>query len=188
MFWQEHLIGKRFSEFYLDKSLDKKSRVIKNLELGEDEDVLIINYNTPYQAYADEIKKRYEQRDKTEKLPQFLIEKYPDYLKTYDLRTWGEQEGRMMQKQGEDKSCIGWDDIGQYLYEQNLSKAKDKKRIRQLSTQGISSQYKSAKDLIEGGYKKLLQYKGHTKTQSKYKGVVIKDGKAVPILKEDNEA
>ncbi len=151
-YWAYELAGKAHSDFRLGQAMDDEKRIVKNLELLPDEDILIINYRTHPQTYTDQIKKMYERKGPVEDLPQYHIDKFPEYLKMYDLRKWGEQEGRMVKRQGIYKSCIPWSQIGAYLCPG-----------APYSTNMLRKRMAAVESYINGGYMELLKHKGGIK-------------------------
>lgn len=152
-YWSEHLIGKLWSEIkgrcVVENDDDEGNKTV-TVKLSEGYDIIVINYNSPDQLYKDEIDRRYaQQQKKFSKAPRVYPEKFPLYLKTYDLRMWGiERKLYTTDSAGKTVSEPTWEEIAEYLYPgQNKS------------VQTVRGHFKSAEDLIYGGYKNLLLYK-----------------------------
>ena len=144
IYWGYDLIGKVQSDYRLEQAKDEEARTITDLQYFSDEEIIILNFNTPYYIYQELIETKYKEREKLERKKQsFPIELFPVYLKIYDLRTWGTEDGKEPQ--------IGWERIARYL---------DPENPPPVST--VKKRYAAAKDLIEGGYKSLLRHKSHT--------------------------
>ncbi len=152
-YWSENLVGKLYSEMKgkcVVEREDKNGNKFVTVQLFKDDDVVIINYNTPAQLYKNEIDRKYEVHAKAfPKSRRFHPKNFPLYLKAYDLRMWSIENGFYTKdSEGKIVSDITWDEIAEYLYPgQNKS------------TQTVRKHFKSAEDYIYGDYKKLLLYK-----------------------------
>jgi hypothetical protein len=149
IYWNYILMPKAHSDYRLAQAYDPETRTIRNLTINEEEHFALMNYNAPYQAYNQEIEKRYEQKQKLTPLPQFQTSKFPELIKMYDLRKWGEADGRAIIRNGEKTSCISWAMIGKYLSPKTPYTA-----------QMLRKRFEAVEDYINGNYMELLKYKG----------------------------
>lgn len=173
--WDTDTNVQNISEKKLEAAFDRENRVINNLYLSPIEDAVIMRGDLPFEAFLKQAQKKYKAIRQNTGSPNFQIKRHLEYLMVYDLRQWGEQDGRKVRKKGGLQSCINWAWIAEYLNEQNFL---DQVRPS-LTVSGISQRYDKAVKYINGGYKDLLEKETHKKTEGKYRGVLItKSGKA----------
>lgn len=147
-YWNYKLLPKTYSDLRLKEAL-RGGNTISNLELFDEEEAMIINFNVPYQVYEQELKKRYEKRGKLKQLPQFQVSKFPEMIKMYDLRNWSLSGRRAIRKGNELHPSISWAMIGQYLSPKTP-----------YTTQMLRKRYAATEKYIHGHYLELLKHKG----------------------------
>ncbi|MFP4098882.1 MAG: transcriptional regulator domain-containing protein [Alphaproteobacteria bacterium] len=148
LYWNYELVPKSYSDYRLNQAI-AKNKTITGFHLFDDEELMLINFNAPCQAYKEELERRYKEKQKITPLPQFQVSKFPELIKMHDLRTWGETGRRAIKKDGVLTSCISWAMIGQYLSPKTPYTA-----------QMLRKRFETVEDYINGNYMELLRYKG----------------------------
>lgn len=145
--WNEKLNGKYWSQAKVEAGSIGPGKIFIKPESHER--VLVVDLNTPRQTYIRIINEMFAEGGLDSPIPAFQVSKFPTYLKGYDLRVWGEQEGRAIREwQGKTVSCISWNSIGRYLSPRTP-----------LSVQRVRRQHAAVEEYIRGGYKLLVKYK-----------------------------
>lgn len=145
--WNEKLNGKYWSQAKVKAGTIEPGKIFIKPESHER--VLVIDLNTPRQTYIRIINEMFAEGGLNSPIPAFQVSKFATYLKGYDLRVWGEQDGRAIREwQGKTMSCISWNSIGRYLSPRTP-----------LSVQRVRRQHAAVEEYIRGGYKLLVKYK-----------------------------
>lgn len=158
--WDYELAAKRHAEFQLLEAYDQNQRLIyKPIQLTPKQEVMIIDTDSPKEAYYREINRIYARCKTNLKTRMSIgrdIKKYPAYIKAYDLYMWGMQDHRAIEKKGKRESCIQLKYIADYLHSQKSPEDNSRKLV----DGGVISHINTAKGMTHGGYKELLKVKG----------------------------